>query len=291
MAFMVPYGFRFNPKDQEIIYLLLKKANGSRLPVDEGLIQECDLFGKEEPWEIFGQGMEKTRYFFTRLKKKSKRNGCNFVRTAGKGTWKGQDGRGCNPITDHKGSIIGFKKNLVYKGKGTDTNGRWLMKEYHLDGVSLEPQPKFNDYVLCRIRKKDDGRKQEKQTDKPIIHQVANVGFKAKASSTMESNIPCLIDYELPNLSVPADAARMESIARDWMTKYSYFNSKESRIDRGGDQRIARLGTENCVPEGVSTRFTQDDEAEFWRDFAPILKSFSDEGFGGRLWTESGQSR
>ncbi|GFY89639.1 hypothetical protein Acr_06g0015790 [Actinidia rufa] len=266
MAFMVPYGFRFNPKDQEIIYLLLRKANGNPLPVDEGLIQERELFGKEEPWEIFGQGMEKTCYFFTRLKKKSKRNGCNFVRTAGKGTWKGQDGRGCNPITNHKGRIIGFKKNL-------------------------KPQPKFNDYVLCRIRKKDDGRKQEKQTDKPIIHQVANVGFKAEASSTMESNIPCLIDYELPNLSVPADAARMESIARDWMTKYSYFNSKESRIDRGGDQRMARLGTENCVPEGVSTRFTQDDEAEFWRDFAPILKSFSDEGFGGRLWTESGQSR
>ncbi|XP_057475936.1 NAC domain-containing protein 83-like [Actinidia eriantha] len=66
-------------------------------------------------------------------------------------------------ITDHGGRVIGFKKKLVYKSKGT--NGRWLMKEYHLDGVSLESQPKFNDYVLCAIRKKYDGRKQEKQND------------------------------------------------------------------------------------------------------------------------------
>ncbi|GFY82823.1 hypothetical protein Acr_02g0010630 [Actinidia rufa] len=141
MALPVPYGFTFNPKDHELIYLLLRKANGNSLPVDEHLIEECDLFGKEEPWEIFGRGTEKTRYFFAKLKKKGKSaHGSNFVRTAGKGTWKGQDGM--IPIKDDQGKTIGFKKNLIYMGKGPNTHGRWLMKEYHLHGVSLQPPPK-----------------------------------------------------------------------------------------------------------------------------------------------------
>ncbi|GFY87924.1 hypothetical protein Acr_05g0015630 [Actinidia rufa] len=69
----------------------------------------------------------------------------------------------------------------------------------------------------------------------------------------------------------------------------------QQQRNREGEQRIDYLGTENCVPalselalsEGVSKSFTQDDEAEFWRDLTPILETFLDEDFGGKLWSES----
>ncbi|GFZ11482.1 hypothetical protein Acr_22g0008800 [Actinidia rufa] len=153
MTLSVPYGFTFSPEDHELIYILYRKVNGNNLPVDEDLIEERDLFGKEEPWEIFGRGPEKTRYFFVKLKKKGKSaNGSNFVRTVGKGTWKGQDGQIL--IKDQQGRTIGFKKNLVYKGKGSNNNGRWFMKEYHLHGVSLQPLPKLNDYKIQSLGRK-----------------------------------------------------------------------------------------------------------------------------------------
>ena len=106
----------------------------------------------------------------------------------------------------------------------------------------------MNAYFLCRITKKDDG---QNQIDETIIHDVSS---------------------------------------QDQTTEYKYFNNKEPRIDKEGDQRMDRLGTKNYVPtlyEGVSKSFTQDDDAEFWRDLSPIIKKFLDEGFGGRLWTES----
>ncbi|GFS31035.1 hypothetical protein Acr_00g0015270 [Actinidia rufa] len=215
MALSVPYGFTFSP---ELIYILYRKVNGNSLPVDEGLIEERDLFGKEEP--IFGRGTEKTRYFFVKLKKKGKSvDGSNFVRTV---------------------------------GKGSNTNGRWLMKEYHLHGVLLQPPPKLNDYVLRRIRKKDDGKKQ-------------NVPFDTEAHSRCQ-RIGGNQDGE-------ADAAIMVE-----------------SIDKERDQRMDQLGAENCIPalsEGISKCFTQDDDAEFFRGLSPIFEKFSDEGFGGMLWTKS----
>ncbi|PSR97993.1 NAC domain-containing protein [Actinidia chinensis var. chinensis] len=285
MALPIPYGFKFSPEDHELIYILYRKVNGNSLPVDEGLIEERDLFGKEEPWEIFGRGTEKTRYFFVKLKKKGKSaDGSNFVRTVGKGTWKGQDGQ--IPIKDQQGRTIGFKKNLVYKGKGPNTNGRWLMKEYHLHGVSLQPPPKLNDYVLCRIRKKDDGKKQNVPFDDMEAHSRCqriggNQDGEGVSSMSCAENsilgrkrprIEYMMDYELPNLSVADATIMVES------------------TDKERDHCMDRLGAENCVSalsEGISKSFMQDDDAEFLRGLSPIFKKFSDEGFGARLWTES----
>ncbi|PSR97891.1 NAC domain-containing protein [Actinidia chinensis var. chinensis] len=367
MTLSVPYGFTFSPEDHELIYILYRKVNGNSLPVDEDLIEERDLFGKEEPWEIFGRGTEKTRYFFVKLKKKGKSaDGSNFVRTVGKGTWKGQDGQ--IPIKDQQGRTIGFKKNLVYKGKGSNNNGRWLMKEYHLHGVSLQPLPKLNDYVLCRIRKKDDGKKQnvskrteeaiggnqdgevfgsvscaensiigrkrprpnlsvadaadaampnlsaadapimveliaqkEPRIDKEGDQRMDRLGFGTEEAiggnqdGEAFGSVSCaenpiigrkrlrpnlsVADVAMPNLSVADAPIMVESIAQE-----------EPRIDKEGDQRMDRLGAENCVPalsEGISKSFTQDDYAEIFGGLCPIIEKFSDEDFGGRLWTES----
>ncbi|XP_057472255.1 NAC domain-containing protein 83-like [Actinidia eriantha] len=277
MALSIPYGFTFSPEDHELIYILYRKVNGNSLPVDEGLIEERDLFGKEEPWEIFGSVTEKSRYFFVKLRKKGKSaDGSNFVRTVSKGTWKGQDGQ--IPIKDQQGRTIGFKKNLVYKGKWPNTHGRWLMKEYHLHGVSLQPPPKLNDYVLCRIRKKDDGKKQNvRNQDGESFGSVSCAENSILGSK--RPRIEYMIDHELPNLSVADAPIMVESIAQE-----------EPRIDKEGDQHMDRLGAENCVPalsEGISKSFTQDDDAEVFRGLSPILDISSDEGFGGRLWTES----
>ncbi|PSS34855.1 NAC domain-containing protein [Actinidia chinensis var. chinensis] len=166
------------------------------------------------------------------------------------------------PIKDDQGKTIGFKKNLIYMGKGPNTHGRWLMKEYHLHGVSLQPPPKLNDYVLCRTRKKDDGKK---QNDETIIHDVR---FNTEASSRCQriggnqdgegfGSVNCaensilsrkrpriefMMDYDLPNLSVADVAIMLESIAQDQTTEYRFFKRKEPRID--GDQPMDLLESE-----------------------------------------------
>ncbi|GFY96049.1 hypothetical protein Acr_11g0003550 [Actinidia rufa] len=74
MVLSIPYGFKFSPEDHELIYILYRKVNRNSLPVDEGLIEECDLFGKV-PKRNRGRFLvegEKTRYFFVKLKKKGK---------------------------------------------------------------------------------------------------------------------------------------------------------------------------------------------------------------------------
>ncbi|GFZ11244.1 hypothetical protein Acr_22g0006420 [Actinidia rufa] len=142
MALPVPYGFTFNPKDHELIYLLLRKANGNSLPVDEHLIEECDLFGKdylllrkangnslpvdehlieecdlfgkEEPWKIFGRGTEKTRYFF--CKTEEERQECSWFKLCSNG-WQriggNQDGEGFGSMNCAENAILGRKRSRI----------------------------------------------------------------------------------------------------------------------------------------------------------------------------------
>ncbi|GFZ11522.1 hypothetical protein Acr_22g0009200 [Actinidia rufa] len=134
-------------------------------------------------------------------------------------------------------------------------------------------------------RKKEDGKKQNEPFDMEAHSRCQGIGGNqdgegVSSMSCAENSIlgrkrpriEFMMDYELPNLSVADAAIMVES------------------IDKERDHCMDRLGAENCVSalsEGISKSFTQDDDAEFLRGLSPIFKKFSDEGFGGRLWTES----
>ncbi|GFZ11484.1 hypothetical protein Acr_22g0008820 [Actinidia rufa] len=232
--------------------------------------------------------------------------------------------------------------------------------------------PKLNDYVLCRIRKKDDGKKQNvsKHTEEAIGGNqdgevFGSVSYAKNSIIGRKRPRPNLsaADAAMPNLSV-ADAAdarimveliaqeepridkegdqRMDRLgfgteeviggkdgevfgsvscaenpiigrkrprpnlsvadaampnlsvgdAADAPIMVESFAQEEPRIDKEGDQRMDRLGAENCVPalsEGISKSFTQDDYAEIFGDRK--MKGESIQGLD--LWNkeESGSNR
>ncbi|XP_077243230.1 NAC domain-containing protein 2-like isoform X1 [Tasmannia lanceolata] len=168
----LPPGFRFHPTDEElVVHYLKKKASSAPLPLT--IIAEVDLY-KFDPWELPEKATflcEKEWYFFSPRDRKYP-NGARPNRAATSGYWKatGTD----KPILTSAGNQkIGVKKALVFYGgrppKGIKTN--WIMHEYRLAENSNTTKPpnhitpskntslRLDDWVLCRIYKKNNSQK------------------------------------------------------------------------------------------------------------------------------------
>ncbi|EEF48348.1 protein BEARSKIN1 [Ricinus communis] len=169
-------GVRFRPLDEELLmYYLSHKINNLSLP-NPCPVKDCDLYGKNEPWEIWdyfgGQNLMDVEflYFFTQLKRKSS-SSSRILRTVGTGTWHG-DTSG-KPVLDRKTKkVIGLIKKFHYKKPKSAHNGGWLMREYSLVGQS-------SDCVLCCLKMNKSGEKRnrlEAETKDYIIYNddVAN---------------------------------------------------------------------------------------------------------------------
>ncbi|XP_030959392.1 NAC domain-containing protein 41-like [Quercus lobata] len=176
-----PGGFVFDPLDEVLVihYLHPKATEISNCKCPE-VIPECDLYGTEEPWQIWEKMEEANNcirnkdemFFFTRLKRvSSKSNRCK--RSIGKGCWKG-DGNSSNIFYcayQNERKRIGIKKTYHYeknnvkndKSKSNDDDNnnnryRWILHEISLD-ESLLHHAKTGDLVICRLRrhsKKED---------------------------------------------------------------------------------------------------------------------------------------
>ncbi|XP_076913679.1 NAC transcription factor 56-like [Bidens hawaiensis] len=164
----LPPGFRFHPTDEElVVHYLKKKAASAPLPVS--IIAEVDLY-KFDPWELPAKATfgEEEWYFFSPRDRKYP-NGTRPNRAATSGYWKatGTD----KPVLTSGGTQkVGVKKALVfYRGKppkGGKTN--WIMHEYRLtdnktiskppgcDPVNKKASLRLDDWVLCRIYKKNN---------------------------------------------------------------------------------------------------------------------------------------
>ncbi|KAL5763087.1 hypothetical protein ACOSP7_019351 [Xanthoceras sorbifolium] len=116
-AFSIITGYRFLPKDDELIscYLfsrLFAQTEPSN-DLEKFLFKECDLYGSQEPWDIWdlygGNHLEEGQAFdfFTHLKKFSV-NGSRFCRRIGSGTWAGEDSG--KKIRD--GNVVGLNKRF-----------------------------------------------------------------------------------------------------------------------------------------------------------------------------------
>ncbi|KAL7165861.1 hypothetical protein ACSBR2_036682 [Camellia fascicularis] len=168
MAAKIAIGYKFIPTDKELVlHYLRAKAKGQPLPV-EGLVNECDLYDDQELSKIFSKMRTKSKlyYYFTELKKKNGK-GKRIDRMVGKGTWKGLD-RG-KPIHDNEGRLTGRKRSFDYINRESSEHSVWDMKEYSLEGVSLEDDQLIKDknYVLCAIKMKRR-RAEIKQQEQPV---------------------------------------------------------------------------------------------------------------------------
>ncbi|KAI3448652.1 hypothetical protein Pfo_005317 [Paulownia fortunei] len=85
----------------------------------------------------------------------SKTNGkTQIARKVGCGTMDGQTG--ARKIYNESEQLIGFMKMLTFRAKkrpsdDTRQRDRWIIHEYSLAGISLNCEPKYKDYVTCRI--------------------------------------------------------------------------------------------------------------------------------------------
>nr|AHE80970.1 NAC domain-containing protein [Ammopiptanthus mongolicus] len=145
----LPPGFRFHPRDEELVCdYLMKKVTHS----DSLLMIDVDL-NKCEPWDIPETACVggKEWYFYTQRDRKYA-TGLRTNRATASGYWKatGKD----RPIF-RKGTLVGMRKTLVfYQGrapKGRKTE--WVMHEFRIEGPHGPPKISSSkeDWVLCRV--------------------------------------------------------------------------------------------------------------------------------------------
>lgn len=162
--YLFPVGYRFVPSDKELIlnYLLPRSARQSYPYVNE--IVERNLYGAgANPWDVLNDvhwvhqvtedentgtvKVKSTTYVVTNLTTKSEKS-CRVERTAGSGTWKGQQ-KGKEII--HDGKLIGYKKSFSFEIRPSGDD-RWVMDEYSLPN-NLNVHLKEKNLVMCKIKR------------------------------------------------------------------------------------------------------------------------------------------
>ncbi|KAL5564503.1 hypothetical protein UlMin_027667 [Ulmus minor] len=155
----LPPGFRFHPRDEELVCdYLMKKVISNHC--DSTLLIEVDL-NKCEPWDIPESACVggKEWYFYSQRDRKYA-TGLRTNRATASGYWKatGKDRQVLAKSTSSSStsqSLVGMRKTLVFyqgrapKGRKTD----WVMHEFRLEGPLVPPKLSSlqEDWVLCRV--------------------------------------------------------------------------------------------------------------------------------------------
>ncbi|KAG9452696.1 hypothetical protein H6P81_005600 [Aristolochia fimbriata] len=237
----LPPGFRFFPTDEELlVHYLCRKVAGHHFSLP--LIKEIDLY-KFDPWVLPGKALfgEKEWYFFSPRDRKYP-NGSRPNRVAGSGYWKAT---GTDKIIMAQGRKVGIKKALVfYVGKapkGTKTN--WIMHEYRLcDSTRKKGTTRLDDWVLCRIYKKNSGSEKSSGSAK-LENNCSNV-----FSST--TNLDDALEYSLPEID-----DRFFSLPRVNSLKFLQDIDKNYFQNVGGAGKMDWLG-QNTTTTTTSTTMT-----------------------------------
>ncbi|OAY54537.1 NAC domain-containing protein 21/22 [Manihot esculenta] len=146
----LPPGFRFHPKDEELVCdYLMKKLTAQSQSL---LLIEVDL-NKCEPWDLpeTARVGGKDWYFYSQRDRKYA-TGLRTNRATASGYWKAT---GKDRAILRKGTLVGMRKTLVfYKGrapKGRKTD--WVMHEFRLESplASHSISSPKEDWVLCRV--------------------------------------------------------------------------------------------------------------------------------------------
>ncbi|KAI9093166.1 hypothetical protein K1719_027180 [Acacia pycnantha] len=191
----LPPGFRFYPTDEELlVQYLSRQVAGHHFSLQ--IIGEIDLY-KFDPWVLPGKAIfgEKEWYFFSPRDRKYP-NGSRPNRVAGSGYWKAT---GTDKIITTAGRNVGIKKALVFyigkAPKGTKTN--WIMHEYRLlDSSRKSGSTKLDDWVLCRIYKKNSSS----QKTTPMMVPIKEYEYSHGSSSSSSSHLDDMLE-SLPEIN------------------------------------------------------------------------------------------
>ncbi|KAK8579206.1 hypothetical protein V6N13_142423 [Hibiscus sabdariffa] len=184
----LPPGFRFYPTDEELlVQYLCRKVAGHHFSLQ--IIAEVDLY-KFDPWVLPSKAVfgEKEWYFFSPRDRKYP-NGSRPNRVAGTGYWKAT---GTDKVIMTDGRKVGIKKALVFyigkAPKGTKTN--WIMHEYRLlENSRKHGSSKLDDWVLCRIYKKNSSAQKSLSTvaSKEHSHNGSSSSSSSQLDDILES--------------------------------------------------------------------------------------------------------
>ncbi|KAJ6807079.1 NAC domain-containing protein 21/22-like [Iris pallida] len=166
MEAKLPPGFRFHPRDDELVcdYLAKKISHGDGAGGGVNIMSCSSFFGepnspmidvdlnKCEPWDLPELACVggKEWYLFS-LRDRKYASGQRRNRATASGYWKAT---GKDRHVTRKGLLVGMRKTLVfYQGrapKGSKTD--WVMHEFRMDQLIVPSSIKSQeDWVLCRI--------------------------------------------------------------------------------------------------------------------------------------------
>ncbi|XP_020244502.1 NAC domain-containing protein 21/22-like isoform X2 [Asparagus officinalis] len=196
MEARLPPGFRFHPRDEELVCdYLTKKISGDKSGSLFGCPTMIDVdLNKCEPWdlpEIACVGGKE--WYFYSLRDRKYATGQRTNRATVSGYWKAT---GKDRHVTRRGVLVGMRKTLVFyrgrapKGRKTD----WVMHEFRME-VS-DDKSKFSvkeDWVLCRVFYKSRGLAANTST----YHTDTNY------EGTCSSSLPQLIETYLTIGQVP----------------------------------------------------------------------------------------
>ncbi|XP_042443235.1 NAC domain-containing protein 21/22-like isoform X2 [Zingiber officinale] len=155
MEARLPPGFRFHPRDDELICDYLGNKVKGEAARNHGVygypvIVDVDL-NKCEPWDLPVACVAGKEWYFFNVKDRKYATGQRTNRATKSGYWKAT---GKDRQVNRKGVLVGMRKTLVfYEGrapKGSKTD--WVMHEFRMDESPSPSKFSFKeDWVLCRV--------------------------------------------------------------------------------------------------------------------------------------------
>ncbi|XP_062027503.1 NAC domain-containing protein 83-like [Rosa rugosa] len=265
--YMLLPGQRFCPMEDELLmYYLKPKVNGEEVPGKEALICELDLYGEQEPWNIWERyearrandlRRNKDLYFFTKKKKVSAK-ASRISRKVGSGTWKGQDAAKEIYLLDQNQqpttTLLGFKKTYTYKNTSSVHHGRWIMYEFELDESQLlhkQEQVNKNAYSLCLLRKNDipPEKKKRKLRQEEENHEMLQAKKNVPAPSLLD--FPQLEKwYDQQQFLLPAEPQPSEENLGQQCQIPTLFSANEIMSDQDKNQLQQMPAEEGILTPG-----------------------------------------
>ncbi|KAL6131185.1 hypothetical protein ACLB2K_069563 [Fragaria x ananassa] len=258
----LPVGFRFHPTEEELIdHYLKKKIKGHDF---NDVIPEIDICSYE-PWDLPGfssiRSDDEEWFYFSRPDYKTKGNSRN--RATERGFWK-ITGVEREIKARRSKALIGKKRTLTfYTGKvrsGQKTG--WVIHEYYIPENLLPNAVRQRDFVLCRLKKKDESADNE-------------ACGQGEVCQTSTDNLP---DFQnlVANLgrpSSPEDNTRPEEIFATLFSSHEppdYFASI-----LGGSFLHENAGSDDHLDLQSAFRHEDSDEGDFSLEDIPRTNLFN----------------
>ncbi|XP_034593078.1 NAC domain-containing protein 20 [Setaria viridis] len=211
----LPPGFRFNPRDEEIItfYLMPKVHHRNFTCIAIG---EVDI-NKTEPWELLDKAKMKGEdlYFFYKKDRKYP-SGSRANRATKAGYWKatGKD-KEIHGATESEelSQLVGMKKTLVfYTGRAPDgAKTDWVMHEFRLEGINRHLYPTSSSSTSTTTMKSSASR------DEWVVCRVFHKATGIKREPTLPPNNLDIVDGGIDQSSIPMPTPLQFPMLLDFM--------------------------------------------------------------------------